>query len=249
MKVILAGFMLTLSACFCFGQDYSSFEYVYATAGSPSVRVVTVEFKDAKGVKLKFEHDLDLSRNQLDRTLTLTSGYITRRNHDISFTAHRGYYSSTSGRAKPEVSAVLDQLVELMPATGAGNDLDNDRVVQRRVVSAVLRLNQLLVGSSSSAGSVSHTPNAEWPSFVLPFRAAVSKRDRQALRQMIAIPFSTQEGELRSPDEVLKVIDRARWWVELLRAVRTGAKYTDPSGGGRQRCVTDGIFCFAFGTD
>lgn len=161
MKNILRALLLLLFVIpGIFAQQYSSFEYVYATAGSPSIRVVTVEFKDGTGVKLKFEHDLDLSGNRLDRTLTLTSGYVKGRNQSTTFTAHRGYYTSTGGRAAPGIASVLDELVEIMPATGAGNDLDNDRALQRRVVGAVLRLNQLVFGSQVGTNQPAHTPNA-----------------------------------------------------------------------------------------
>jgi hypothetical protein len=134
----------------CTGQvprnTYSAFEYVYATAGSPDVRVVNVKFKDSRGVKLEAEHDVDFARKNPLRTVTLKSGYIKGRNRQITFRAYQGYYTSARGRATREVVAVLDELIELMPNTGAGNNLTNDKLRQVKVVNAIVRLNELLTG-------------------------------------------------------------------------------------------------------
>lgn len=93
--------------------------------------------------------------------------------------------------------------------------------------------------------------NSRWPGFIAAFRAAVKKRDRVALRGMITTPFLTQvDGELKSPDEVLKWLDEGNDWTELQREVAPGAKFSAVTTAGRrpQRC-TNGIFCFEFGVD
>jgi hypothetical protein len=218
MKNILLGLLLILfTTPGIFGQQYSSFEYVYATAGSPSIRVVTVEFRDGQGVKLKFEHDLDLTGNRLDRTLTLTSGYMKSRNQSTIFTAHRGYYTSVKGRATPQVAALLDELVQLMPATGAGNDLDNDRSLQRGVVANVLRLNQLLVGNQVEAPVLPRNAAADAPrgdgfaAFYANFKRAVLSNDRTSVKNMMSPVFLWALGDEESPEKALRGIDSKQW--------------------------------------
>lgn len=216
-KIFPVSLLLLLASAASFGQQYSAFEYVYATAGSPSIRVVTVEFRDAQGIKLKFEHDLDLTGNRLDRTLTLTSGYMKSRNQLTIFTAHRGYYTSVKGRATPEVAAVLDELVQLMPATGAGNDLDNDRSLQRRVVAGVLHLNQLLVGNQVVAAIAPRSEAVNAPhgdgfaAFYANFKRAVLANDRASAQNMMSPVFLVALGDEESPEQALHFWGSTQW--------------------------------------
>lgn len=256
MKRVVLGVFLTLVAIpLCLAQQYSAFEYVYATAGSPSVRVVTVEFKDAQGVKLKFEHDLDLRGSRGDRTLTLTSGYVKAKNQSISLKGQRGYYTSSRGRAPADVAAVLDELIELLPASGAGSDLDNDKSLQRRAVVAVLRLNQLLVGGPvGSATQRSNQTADNWQSFWAAFTAAINQRNRAALQSLMASSFSDPgEGAVR-PEVWLASIDSQRvWpqvWRELQQSVAKGTKpYRDATTRRETRVTTDNSLVFERGGD
>ena len=145
LSLVLIGY--SLSTAQSPRTSYSSFEYVYATAGSPDVRVVNVKFKDSRGIVLEAEHDVDFSGKNSLRTFTLKSNYMKGRNRQITFTAHQGYYTSTRGRATPEIAAVLDELIELMPNTGAGNDLNSDRQLQSKVENAIVHLNKLVTSS------------------------------------------------------------------------------------------------------
>lgn len=109
--------------------------------------------------------------------------------------------------------------------------------------------------ATQPSGAVNALAKARWPAFLVMFRAAVAKRDRAALRGMIAVPFATQtDGELKSADEVFKLLDQAKWWVELKKETGPNARFTDPGAGPisnfrPQRCAKDGIFCFVFGAD
>jgi tetratricopeptide (TPR) repeat protein len=92
--------------------------------------------------------------------------------------------------------------------------------------------------------------NSSWPAFYAAFRAAAKKRDRAALRGMIASPFLTQvDGEFNSPDEVLKWLDESRLWQELEREVGTPISAGDVVLRGRPTRCAEGIFCFEFGSD
>jgi hypothetical protein len=115
--------------------------------------------------------------------------------------------------------------------------------------------NKQTPGMTQPSVAVNALAKSRWPAFLVAFRAAVTKRDRAALRGMIAIPFATQtDGELTSAEEVFKLLDQAKWWVELKKETGPSARFTDPGAGAishfrPQRCARDGIFCFVFGTD
>jgi hypothetical protein len=108
------------------------------------------------------------------------------------------------------------------------------------------------VGSSHISSVDRALAVKRWPAFITEFRVAVKKRDRAALRGMIAIPFKTQvDGELGSADQVFKWLGGdGDLWNELQREVAPGAKFSGVSSrtARPQRCAT-GIFCFEFGTD
>jgi hypothetical protein len=92
-----------------------------------------------------------------------------------------------------------------------------------------------------------------WLRFLAAFCTAVNKRDRVALRGMIASPFHSQDpGEISSPDEVIRWLDRSKFWQELQREAAPGARFTfwfDMGRGRPTRCSKDGIFCFELGSD
>ncbi len=119
-----------------------------------------------------------------------------------------------------------------------------------RIISLMLLLLIPSLAFAQTSGSKNvAAANRSWPSFIAVFRAAVNKRDRVALRKMIAIPFHTQvDGELNSPDEVFKWLDQDNGWAELQRAVAPRSKSTSNNAGARpQRWA--GIFDFEFGRD
>jgi hypothetical protein len=109
--------------------------------------------------------------------------------------------------------------------------------------------------ATQPSAAVNALAKSRWPAFLVAFRGAVTKRDRAALRGMIAIPFATQtDGELTSAEEVFKLLDQAKWWVELKKETGPSARFTDPGAGAishfrPQRCARDGIFCFVFESD
>ncbi len=121
-----------------------------------------------------------------------------------------------------------------------------------RIISLMLLLliPSLVFTQTSRSRSTTATANRSWPSFIAAFHVAVKKRDRVALRKMIAIPFITQvDGELNSSDEVFKWLDQDNGWAELQKEVKPGAKFDDLGGRELNRCARNGIFCFGFGSD
>lgn len=93
----------------------------------------------------------------------------------------------------------------------------------------------------------------QWLTFLAAFRTAVNKRDRMALRGMIAIPFETQsDGVFNSADSVIRWLNQGQMWSELQREIAPGSKFTfllDMGQGKPTRCATDGIFCFELDRD
>jgi hypothetical protein len=51
---------------------------------------------------------------------------------------------------------------------------------------------------------------SKWLTFLSEFRAAVGRRDKLALRKMIAVPFETQEGQLRTFGAVMRFLGSER---------------------------------------
>lgn len=93
---------------------------------------------------------------------------------------------------------------------------------------------------------------SSWSEFVTVFRTAVKKRDRATLRGLIAVPFLTQsDGEIRSPDEVLRWLDESQFWEQLEREIGTptGPDAIFQGNRGRPQLCTNGIFCFEYGKD
>ncbi|HUS10588.1 MAG TPA: hypothetical protein VMZ30_08995 [Pyrinomonadaceae bacterium] len=97
---------------------------------------------------------------------------------------------------------------------------------------------------------------SRWLAFLADFRTAVRKRDRVALRRMVAIPFETQDpGQLNSFEAVMKWLNR-EMWEELGREIAPGARFSYWSdspwtarGRATTRCSMKGIFCFELGRD
>jgi hypothetical protein len=108
-------------------------------------------------------------------------------------------------------------------------------------------------GFITKDGDKSDKANSSWAAFYPAFRAAVKTRDSAALRGMIASPFLTQsDGELNSPEEVIKWLDESKLWQELQGEVARGVSATSAGGfmiRGRPTRCTKGIFCFEFGRD
>ena len=70
----------------------------------------------------------------------------------------------------------------------------------------ILSLQSVVIAQKTS--SVTTAANKSWSKFFSEFRAAVSKRDREALRQMISYRFDWTAEELGlSPDVVLQNLD------------------------------------------
>jgi hypothetical protein len=123
---------------------------------------------------------------------------------------------------------------------------DNNRIFPK----GVARTFTYEILRSPSERPASYT---KWLTFLGEFRAALNRRDRVALRGMIAIPFDTQEGQLRSFDAVMKWLDR-EMMQELQREIAPGARFTfsftSPfEGRGRRPTRSSGIFYFELGTD
>lgn len=119
-----------------------------------------------------------------------------------------------------------------------------------RTVSLMLLLliPSLTFAQTSRSKSIAEA-NRNWPSFIAAFRVAVNKRDRAALREMIAIPFHTQvDGELKSPDQVFKWLDETKSWGELQKEVAPRSKSTSNNAGARPQRST-GTFDFEFARD
>jgi hypothetical protein len=109
----------------------------------------------------------------------------------------------------------------------------------------------------SSAAQKSRSTNAaasqSFPKFYAAFRAAVSKRDRAALKAMMSSPFNencTVEGPPDTPDSGIAGLDR-RGWNSLQKLLALGTKPWP--GKGRPRRVTRGdpenLQLFEFGAD
>jgi hypothetical protein len=112
----------------------------------------------------------------------------------------------------------------------------------------LLLIPSLAFAQTSSSKDVA-AANRSWPSFIAAFRVAVKKRDRVALKKMIAIPFITQvDGELNSPEDVFKWLDGTKSWGDLQKAVAPRSKSTSNNDGARPKRWA-GIFDFEFGRD
>ncbi|MFN0278941.1 MAG: hypothetical protein ACKVRN_10095 [Pyrinomonadaceae bacterium] len=109
--------------------------------------------------------------------------------------------------------------------------------------------------------SVTAAANKSWPTFFAQFRAAIVKRDRDALKPMISSEFDWTNGELGiSPDDVLWNLDNdGKWrkgkpnmWALLQKSLVIGhfksAKYG--SRPGRHNYVrNDSVCAFVFEAD
>jgi hypothetical protein len=87
-----------------------------------------------------------------------------------------------------------------------------------------------------------------WLSFITAFRQAVDKRDRTALRGMIASPFVTSADEvINSPAKVIRWFDNNKLWQELQRETASGSTRFTFNKERPTRCLL--TFCFELGTD
>jgi len=73
---------------------------------------------------------------------------------------------------------------------------------------------------AQTSGSASAAANKSWSKFFTEFRAAVTKRDRSALKKMTSSAFDWTAGELGiSPDDVLRNLDKYKMWNALQKTL------------------------------
>jgi tetratricopeptide (TPR) repeat protein len=148
-------------------------------------------------------------------------------------------------RRKDYYQAVSEYEAALNLAVPGTTTLDLESIKQR--LESARKKSQGLGGELSPEMAQA---NSSWPTFIAAFRDAVKKRDRAALKGMIASPFVTQmDGEFNSPDQVLKWLDESEFWQELEREVAKAIGASDFMIRGRPTRCADGIFCFEFGRD
>jgi hypothetical protein len=112
-----------------------------------------------------------------------------------------------------------------------------------------------LLWSQSGYGYGAQKPEGEWDKFWPSFSAAVTKRDRAALRAMMTSQIDTNGGGSFTRERWLKTMTIAQW-TALQRSVSTGTKpYPDnrrSSGSSKMRVTSDeqaGAPIFKLGTD
>lgn len=104
---------------------------------------------------------------------------------------------------------------------------------------------------AQKSSSISTTANKSWSEFFAEFRAAVTKRDRKALKKMISSEFDWTAGELGiSPDDVLRNLDNEKMWKVLQRTLIIKRFRATTYGSRPARRNSTGEHCvFVFETD
>jgi hypothetical protein len=80
------------------------------------------------------------------------------------------------------------------------------------------------------AGNAQTTPNESWNAFWAQFSAAVNKKDRVALKRLMASEREFHPGSLGSREGWLQAVEKQRWWGLLQKSVRLGTVPFDWSG-------------------
>lgn len=170
--------------------------------------------------------------------LDLTEGLQEGRNR-IKLSVHNFAGGVTYGfQIRKNETLVFEQICGRAGIVGCDNN--------RTFPNGVAREFSYEVRMSPAETRPAHT---RWLSFLTAFRAAVNKRDRGALRGMIATPFYTPSDEvINSPDEVIKWIDKYRLWRELQREVASGSSTFIPDDRGRPTRYL-GTLSFELGSD
>lgn len=83
--------------------------------------------------------------------------------------------------------------------------------------------------------------NKSWQPFWTKFSAAVTKKNRVALKGMISNQFECGGG-FCSPNEWIQTIDKSKKWQRTQRSIKSGAK----SNGKNRRITNDDYLYFEF---
>lgn len=75
--------------------------------------------------------------------------------------------------------------------------------------------------------SVSHAQSSaskSWNAFWTKFSAAVNKKDKEALKALMSSDFEWALDGYTSPDEVIRIMDKYKYWNQFKRSVANGVK-------------------------
>lgn len=121
------------------------------------------------------------------------------------------------------------------------------------ILSAVLVLLVPYATFSQTSRATNEAANRSWPSFWRQVSAAMNKKDRAALRKLMANNFADESGGLKA-DEWLKYIEeneRNGSWRDLQKSFARGTKVNKnwPSKGVPTRVTKDNSYYFEFRKD
>jgi hypothetical protein len=101
------------------------------------------------------------------------------------------------------------------------------------------------ISYAQRSNSVTSAANKSWSNFFMEFRAAVTKRDRTALKRMVSSEFDWTAGELGiSPNDVLNHLDREKMWNVLQKALVISRFRATTYGNRPARSRINGTACF-----
>jgi hypothetical protein len=110
-----------------------------------------------------------------------------------------------------------------------------------------------VVGGLAQSSSKTKDANAAWPSFWRQFTAAVNKKDRPAMRKMMAENFADDSGGLNATQWLAFIDENARKgsWRDLQKSFGRGTMVNNqwPSKGVPTRITRDKFYYFEFRPD
>lgn len=88
--------------------------------------------------------------------------------------------------------------------------------------------------------------NKSWPSFWTKFSSAMNKKDREALRRMMADDFDDGISVGTTPSEHIKAMDQFHEWRQDQRAIASGTKPFKSGQSRPARITRDNLLIFEF---
>jgi hypothetical protein len=118
---------------------------------------------------------------------------------------------------------------------------------------SLMLLCSVTYGTVGQTASVNAAANRSWPGFWQKVSAAINKKDRAALRKLMADNFSDDSGGLGADEWLTFIVqnDRKGSWRDLQKSIARGTKVNRnwPNKGIPTRVTKDNFYFFEFRKD